>query len=62
VMAARATDRYGQLRSCVVKPSKILSIAPILNSDPRSMHVELLCSLCDEVDSLVMNLNKSENL
>jgi hypothetical protein len=39
-----------------VKPSKILSVFPIINSDPPSVSVEVLCSLCDEVDTLVVSL------
>jgi hypothetical protein len=39
-----------------VNPSKILSVAPLLNSDPPSVHVELRCSLCDELDTLLINL------
>jgi len=54
LMAARLTDRYGQLRSCLVKPGKIPSVAPIFNSDPPSVHIELLCSLCDQVDILIV--------
>jgi hypothetical protein len=34
-----------------VKPSKILSVAPIFNSDPSSLSIEVLCSLCNEVDA-----------
>jgi hypothetical protein len=40
-----------------VKPSKILSVAPIFNSDLPSVSIEVRCSLCDEVDTLVVNLN-----
>jgi len=40
-----------------VKPSKILSVAPIFNGDPPSVNIEVRCSLCDEVDTLVVNLN-----
>jgi hypothetical protein len=40
-----------------VKPSKILSVAPIFNSDPASVHIELSCSLCDEVDHLIVKLD-----
>jgi hypothetical protein len=43
-----------------VKPSKILSVAPIFNSDPASVHIELSCSLCDEVDILMVNLLEPE--
>jgi len=39
-----------------VKPSKILSVAPVFNSDPPSVSIEVLCSLCDEVDILLVNL------
>ena len=38
-----------------MKTSKILSVAPIFNSDPASVYIELSCSLCDEVDTLVVN-------
>jgi hypothetical protein len=41
-----------------LKPSKILSIAPIFNSDPTGVHIEVLCSLCDQVDILVVDLNE----
>jgi hypothetical protein len=41
-----------------VKPSKILSIAPVSNSDTPNVHIELICSLCDEVDILAVNLNQ----
>jgi hypothetical protein len=41
-----------------VKPSKILSVAPIFDSDPASVCIELSCSLCDEMDSLSLNLNQ----
>ena len=39
-----------------VKPSKILFVAPIFNGDPASVYIELSCSLCDEVDTLLVNL------
>jgi hypothetical protein len=45
-----------------MKPSKVLSIAPISNSDPPSVHVELQCSLCDEVEFLEVNLNQPGDL
>ena len=45
-----------------MKPSKILSVAPIFDSDPASVHIEVLCSLCDQVDVLVVNLNEPGNL
>jgi hypothetical protein len=41
-----------------VMPSKILSVVPITNGDPPSVSIEVLCSLCDEVDILVLNLLK----
>ena len=39
-----------------MKPSKILSVVPIINGDPQSVSVEVLCSLCDQVDTLIVNL------
>lgn len=50
------------LRIDFVNPSKILSIAPIFNSNPQSVHVEVLCSLCGEPDGLVLNLEEPRNL
>jgi hypothetical protein len=41
-----------------VKPSKILSVAPIFDSDPASVRIELSCSLCDEMDILSLNLKQ----
>jgi hypothetical protein len=35
-----------------LKSSKIPSVAPIFDSDPASVHIELTCSLCDETDIL----------
>jgi hypothetical protein len=61
-LAVCAAHRYGRLRAFPVKPSKILSITPISNSDPPSVHIEVQCSLCDEVDSLVVNLNQPGDL
>jgi hypothetical protein len=43
-------------------PSKILSVASVFNSDPPSVHVDVLCSLCGEADFLVVNLNEPGNL
>lgn len=40
-------------------PSKILSVLPILNSNPSGVYVELLCSLCDEIDVLDLNLDSN---
>lgn len=58
-MAANAGDRYGRRgRLLQLKPSKILSVAPIFNSDPTSVHIELSCSLCNELDILVVDLNE----
>ena len=45
-----------------MKPSKILSVAPIFNSDPASVYIELSCSLCDEVDTLVVNHSLNERV
>jgi hypothetical protein len=45
-----------------MNPSKILSIAPVSNSDPPSVHIELQCSLCSQVDAVVVNLNEPGNL
>ena len=45
-----------------MKPSKILSIAPIFNSDPPGVHIELLCSLCGETDGLMLNLDEPSDL
>ena len=41
-----------------MKPSKILSVAPIFDTDPVSVRIELTCSLCDEMDILAVNLNQ----
>ena len=41
-----------------MKPSKILSVAPIFDTDPASVRIELTCSLCDEMDILAVNLNQ----
>ncbi len=57
MLAAGVAEQYRQLRS-PVKPSKILFVAPIFNSDPASVGIEVLCSLCDEVDMLVVNLGQ----
>jgi hypothetical protein len=35
-----------------MKPSKILSIVPAFNRDPSSVGIDVLCSLCEEVDTL----------
>ena len=45
-----------------MNPSKILSVAAIFNSDPSSVHIEVLCSLCSEADFLVVNLNEPGSL
>jgi len=45
-----------------VKPSRILSVAPIFNSDPASVHIEVSCSLCDEIDGLILNLDEPKKL
>jgi hypothetical protein len=45
-----------------VKPSEIVSVAPILNSDPASVDVEVICSLCGEVDILIVNLDDPGDL
>jgi len=45
-----------------MNPSKILSIATIFNSDPPSVHIEVICSLCDQADVLVVNLTQPGNL
>ena len=42
-----------------MRPAKILSYVPIINSDPRSVHIEIRCSVCGEVDSLVLSLHDS---
>jgi hypothetical protein len=47
---------------CLVKPSRILSIGPVSNSDPPNVPVELMCSLCDEVEIVVVNLNEPGDL
>jgi hypothetical protein len=39
----------------LVKPSKILSIVPVFNRDPSSVGIDVLCSLCEEVDTLVVS-------
>jgi hypothetical protein len=62
-MAVCVTHRYGLPREpLLVNPSKILSIAPIFDSDPASVHIELLCSICGEADALVLNLEQPGNL
>jgi hypothetical protein len=45
-----------------VNPSRILSVAAICNSDPPSVRIELLCSLCGKEDVLVVNLDEPGNL
>lgn len=45
-----------------MNPSKILSVPAIFNSDPPCVDVEAICSLCGEVDVLVVNLNEPGNL
>jgi hypothetical protein len=45
-----------------VSPSKILSVTPIFNSDPPSVDVEVICSLCGEVDILLVNLGDPGDL
>jgi len=45
-----------------VNPSKILSVAAIFNSDPPGVRIELLCSLCEELDILVVNLDEPGDL
>jgi hypothetical protein len=62
MIAARVAGRYDQLRSCFVNPSKILSVAAIGNSDPPSVRIEVLCSLCAEADVLAVNLNQPGDL
>jgi hypothetical protein len=39
-----------------VKPSKILSVTMIFNSDPPNVHIKLLCSLRGEADALMLQL------
>jgi hypothetical protein len=39
-----------------VKPSTILSVAPIMNSDPPTVYIELSCSVCDEPEILIVSL------
>ncbi len=46
----------------LVNPSKILSIAPVFNSDPASVHIEVFCSICGETDGLLLNLEERRNL
>ena len=59
VMAASVQEQYGRLRILAqLKPSKILSVAPVFNSDPPSIQSEVTCSLCDEVDTLIIDLNQ----
>ena len=45
-----------------MNPSKILSVSPIFNSNPPSVHVEVLCSLCGETDALALNLDQPGDL
>ena len=59
MMVACVAEQYGRL---TVKPSKILSIAPIFNSDPVNVHIEVLCWLCGETDGLVLNLEERRDL
>ena len=51
VMAASMAAQYGSELRIVrqVEPSKIVSVLPILNSDPQTIQIEVLCSLCDEL-------------
>ena len=51
------TDQPATGHSAFVNPSKIQSVAAILNSDPPSVRIKLLCSLCGELDFLVVNLD-----
>ena len=43
-----------------VKPSKILSVAPVVNSDPPAVHVELSCSLCGKTDVIVLSRDEAD--
>jgi len=45
-----------------VNPSKVISIVAVLNSDPPTVAIEVLCSLCDEVEVLELNLDKLGSL
>jgi len=45
-----------------VKPSRILSVDPIINSELSSVHIELLCSLCDGTDAVALNLDQLGDL
>ena len=50
-------DDHVGWENCLVKPSKIVSVFPILNSDPPMVHIELLCSVCGQADGLKLNLD-----
>jgi hypothetical protein len=56
LMAVCLAHHCGRLEELPVKPSKTLSIDPILNTDPPGVHIELLCSLCGETDGLMLSL------
>ena len=45
-----------------VKPGKVLSVAPIFNSDPASVYIEVLCSVCGEAGALALNLDQPSDL
>ena len=39
-----------------MKPSTILSVAPVMNSDPPAVHIELTCALCGEEEILILTV------
>lgn len=45
-----------------MKPSRVLSVAPIFDSEPQCVHVEVLCSVCGESDALALNLDHPGDL
>jgi hypothetical protein len=45
-----------------MKPSRVLSVAPIFDSEPQCVHVEVLCSVCGESDALALNLEHPGDL
>lgn len=62
MIAVPLPGRYDQLRSFLVNPSKVLCVIPVFNSDPPSVDVEVTCSLCGEVDTLIVNLEDPGDL
>ena len=59
----RGASLWSVVRPALVNPSKILSVGSIFNRDDlASVHIEVLCSLCDEVDTVVVTLKEPGDL